>query len=198
MLKRTLFAVLITACAAHADSVPILQHTQECNPPGRAQQEVRLEFTITETGAVANPHIVQSSGNAEADAYVLQCFANHVYKPATHNDVPVAFAAHDSFMWGVRVEEMTGERRAIAKLERDADYRCRKLYPMDRRFLTTEHISLVVLSRKEGGEIQMAVTQSAGERADKNAVACLKEILKDHDDLPATFAEGITINWSHR
>jgi len=52
-------------------------------------------------------------------------------------------------------------------------------------------------ARNEAGEVQTIVSQSASERADKNAMACLKDILKDHDDLPATFSRGIAVDWSH-
>jgi len=200
MLKRTLLAFVLAAGAAHAeaDTKPMLQGIHECDPPGLADnQEVKLAFTVTESGAITDMHVVQSSGSADADERVMKCVARYTYKPATHNGVPVAHPTDFIFHWA-RAADLEGVRKAFALLERDADRRCHKLYPIDRKLTAlTQPISLIVVSRNEAGEVQTIVSQSASERADKNAMACLKDILRDHHDLPATFSRGIAVDWSH-
>jgi len=201
MLKRAFIVLVLTAGAAQADTDtrPMLQAIHECTPPGYADhQEVKVAFTVTETGAITDMHVVQSSGNADVDEHVMNCVALYTYKPATHNGVPVSSPENFNFHWD-RVADLEGDARAFARLERDVDRRCHKLYPIDRNLYDlTQPISLVVVSRDATGEVKMAVTQSAGEKADRNAIACLKDILKDHDDLPMAFSRGVAIDWSHR
>ena len=201
MLKRALIAFVLPAGAAHADTytAPMLQAIHECTPPGFADpQDVKLAFTVTETGAITDMHVVHSSGNADADERVMACVAQYTFKPATHNGVPVARPDDFIFHWA-RVADLEGDDKAFARLERDVDRRCHKLYPIDRNLYDlTQPISLVVVSRDATGEVKMAVSQSAGEKADRNAIACLKDILKDHDDLPVAFSRGVAIDWSHR
>jgi TonB family protein len=200
MLKRVLLASVLAAGAAHAeDTKPMLQSISECDMPYHFEpQEVKLAFTVTETGTVADIRVVQSSGNAEADERVEKCVSKYTYKPATHDGAPVAHPETFTFHSAL-IEDIEGERKAYALLERDADRRCHKLYPIDRNFFdSTRPISLVVVTRQTPGEVQMTVTQSAGEKADRNAIACLKELLKDHNDLPASFSRAIAIDWLHR
>ncbi len=201
MLKRALLAAAFAAGAAQAetDTTPMLQTIRECpQPPLVGRQEAKVAFTVTETGAIADMHVVESSGSAEADERVMKCVAGYSYRPATHNGVPVSAPEHFDFRWG-RLQDLEGERHAYAALEYDADRRCHKLYPIDRRFFSgSQPISLVIISRQDAGEVQTSIAQSAGEKADKNAVTCLKDIVKDHSDLPASFARTIAIDWSHR
>ncbi len=201
MLKRVLMLTVLAAAAAHAETVtaPMLQGIHECDRPGRGEaRELKLAFTVTETGTVQDIRIVQSSGDASEDERAKQCVAQFTFKPATRDGVPVAHPWGIAFHWGHQ-RDAAGDHRAFSRLERDADRRCHKLYPVDATFLNqAQPISLVVITRLPSGEVQMLVTQSAGDRADKNAVACLKAILPDHEDLPASFSRGIAINWSHR
>ena len=200
MFKRTLFACVFAAGAAHAaDTPPMLSEMKECpQPPLVGRQEAKVAFTVTEAGAITDMHVVESSGSADADERVMKCVASYSFRPATHDGVAVAAPYHFPYHWG-RLQDMEGEQHAYAELERDADHRCHKLYPLDRRFFSeTQPISLVVISRQEQGDVQMAISQSAGEKADRNAIRCLQDILKAHDDLPAQFARTISINWSHR
>ena len=203
MLKRALLAFVLAAGAAHADTVtdtkPMLQGIHECDRPGPIDKlEVKLAFTVTETGAITDMHVVESNGSADADARVMKCVALYTYKPATHNGVPVA--APTTFIFhSALLQEMEGDRKAFARLESDADRRCHKLYPIDRRLTyLAQPISLVVVSRSASGDVQMTITQSAGEKLDRNAMACLKDIMKGHDDLPAAFSRVIAVDWSHR
>ena len=203
MLKRTLLAFALAAGAAHADTVtdtaPMLQGIHECDRPGPIDKlEVKLAFTVTETGAITDMHVVASNGSADDNARVMKCVALYTYKPATHNGVPVARSTKFIFH-SAPIEEMEGDHRAFALLERDADRRCHKLYPIDRKLTyLAQPISLVVVNRSASGDVEMTISQSAGEKMDKNAMACLKDILKDHDDLPATFSRVIAVDWSHR
>lgn len=202
MLKRALLACVLAAGAAQAetDTKPALLGIHECESPGRAdRQEVTLGFIVSESGTPTDLRILQSSGNAEVDQRVTSCVARFTYRPATHNGVAVASPYQFTYHWTSDLSEMPeGIRKAFARLEHDADRRCRRLYPLDRLAPDLpQPISLVVVSRDEAGVVQMAITQSAGERADKNAMACLKEILPEHDDLPAHFSRRISIDWSH-
>jgi len=205
MLKRSLFACVLAPLAmaaayADTDTKPMLSAMHECTtpPPPVGRQQATVGFTITETGAITDMHIVESSDNADADERVMKCVAQNTFRPATHNGVPVAAPYRFPYHWG-RLQDLTGDKHAFAALEHDADHRCHKLYPIDRRFFVpTQPITLVVISRQEPGNVQMAIAQSAGDKADKNAIRCLQDILKDHDDLPAQFARTISIDWSHR
>jgi TonB family protein len=201
MLKRLLFAVLCVTGVARADTdtPPVVNAIAPCvDPKMDASQSAKLSYRITETGTVENIKILQSSGDPRTDERIVACVAGWTYKPATHNGVPVAFTKTTDYHGG-RIQEMTGDRRAFADLERDADRRCQKLYPVNRKFMDTTHpLSLVTVTRLQSGEVQTTITGSAGERADKNAMACLKEIVKDHEDLPAVFTRTIAVDWSHR
>jgi TonB family protein len=201
MLKRLLFAVLCATGAARADTdtPPVLNAIPPCvDPRMDASQSVKLSYRITETGVVENITITQSSGDPRVDERVVACVAHWTYRPATHNGVAVAVPKIFTYH-GARIEDLTGDRKAFADLERDADKRCQKLYPVKREFLDTAHtLSLVAIARLPSGEVQTTIEGSAGERADKNAMACLKDIVKNHDDLPATFKRTIAVDWSHR
>ncbi len=201
MLKRLLFAVLCATGAARADTdtMAVVDAMPACVDPNMdVSQSVKLSYRVTATGAVEDIKVIQSSGDPRADERVVSCVAHWIYKPATHNGVPVAVTRTTDYH-GARIEEMTGDRKAFAELERDADKRCQKLYPLKREFMDTAHtLSLVIITRLPSGEVQTAIAGSAGERADKNAMACLKDIVKDHENLPATFARTIAVDWSHR
>jgi TonB family protein len=205
MLKRIALALLCataatSAAAADTDTKPVLAGIKECSTPPRVPDSgaVKLSFRVTETGAVEDVRVETSSGNADSDARAAKCVAGNTYHPATHNGVPVAAPMVFNYHWG-RVEEMTGDKRAFAALERDADRRCHKLFPIDRRFdLPGQPITLVGIARLPSGEIQTKIIQSAGPKPDANAVKCMLEIVHDHDDLPATFVRTISIDWSHR
>ena len=201
MLKRLLFAVLCATGAARADTdtLPVVNAIPPCfHPHMDSSQSVKLSYRITETGTVENIEVVRSSGDPHVDEGVVAFVAQWTYKPATHNGVPVAFTKKTDYHGG-RIEEMTGDRKAFAALERDADKRCQKLFPVNYNFMDTTHtLSLVTVARLPSGEVQTTITGSAGERADKNAMACLKTIVKEHDDLPAVFTRTIAVDWSHR
>ena len=200
MLKRTLLACALAAGAAHAaDTRPMVSEIRDCaGPPLVGRQEAKVAFTITESGAIADMHVVESSGSTAVDEIVMKCVAGFSFRPATHDGVAVAAPFHYNYRWA-KLEQMEGARHAFAEFERDADHRCYRLYPVDKRFFNFAHpISLVLISRTEPGDVQMAVTQSAGDKADHNAIHCLSDILKDHDDLPAQFAREISIDWTHR
>lgn len=52
---------------------------------------VRLTLSITENGSIADASVVQSSGNAELDAYIINWVRmNWVYRPALRNGVAIA------------------------------------------------------------------------------------------------------------
>jgi len=200
MLKRILFASVLVAGAARAeDTKPVLQGISECNISHHNIKEVKLAFTVSTTGTVQDIQVEQSSGNAGADEEVAKCVSRYTYKPATHNGVPVTHPESYTFHQAYIPEMEDGDHKAFAKLERDADRRCHKLFPIDRRFFTgSQPISLVDVTRQNGGEPQLTIRQSAGETADRNAIACLKKILPDHEDLPANFSRGIAVDWAHR
>ncbi len=152
---------------------------------------------VSETGTVSDAHVTKSSGNSRSDERLIQCVLRQTYKPATHNGVPVAspfyWEPHEAYL-----QELTGTPHAFAEMEHDIDHRCHKLYPVDRRFfIASNPISMVTVTRLESGEVQTAITQSAGEKADKNAIRCVQDILKDHQDLPAVFARTFTVDWFH-
>ncbi|MDR3526861.1 MAG: TonB family protein [Rhizomicrobium sp.] len=199
MLKRTLFACLLaTGAAQAADTPPMLLGHHECiAPPQVGRQEAKVGFTITESGAITDMHIIESSGSADADARVMKCIEGYSYKPATHNGIAVAAPFHENYRWA-RLRDMEGDRHAFGEFERDIDHRCHKLYPVDRRFfVASQPLSLVNVTRLEGGEVHTSIVQSAGEKADKNAIRCIEDILKDHSDLPAVFSRSFQIDWWH-
>lgn len=200
MLKRLLFAILCATGAARAENTPaVVSAMPSCiDPRMEASQSVKLTYRVTETGTVEDVKVVQSSGDPRVDERVVACVSGWTYKPATRDGVPVAVSRTTSYHGG-RIEDMSGDRKAFADLERDADKRCQKLYPVRREFLDTSHLlSLVIVARLPSGDVQTAIAGSAGERADKNAMACLKDIVKDHEDLPASFTRTIAVDWSHR
>jgi TonB family protein len=203
MLKRTLFlcslaSLAVGAAYADSDTKPVEIGRHECTLSHTSDpMKVDLGYTITAMGKVTDVRVLHSSGNTSADERFVDCVAGKTYTPATHNGVAVDYPTHTVIHWG-RVEDLEGSQKAFAILERDADRRCHKLYPIDRRFMNpTRIISRITISRQDGGEMQFAVTQSAGEKQDSNAVRCLKEILNDHDDLPSTFARDFEVNWAH-
>ncbi|NIK88320.1 TonB family protein [Rhizomicrobium palustre] len=199
MLKRILMASLLMAGAAHAaDTRPVLLSIKECGMHKYNEPlEAKLGFTVTATGAVTDMHVLKSSGNATFDEQVARCVSGYTYKPASHDGVPVA--APDTFNFHqAEVRDLEGDSKAFSDLERDADKRCHKLYPPDRKFMGPQTISIVVVSRKNGGEVETKVMQSAGEKADRNAEICLKKLVADHEELPTTFSRGIAVDWSHR
>ena len=203
MLKRTLFACLLAPlalAAAQADTTPpMLSGMKECaSPPTRIDSEAKVGFTVSESGVISDMHIITSSGDADTDQKVMRCVSAFTFRPATRDGVAVA-APHVFSYHSARLQDLKGEPHAFADLEHDADRRCHKLYPIDRRFFDTTHpISLVVVSRQEPGKVQMGIVQSAGEKADRNAMRCLQDLLSDHDDLPAQFARTFSIDWTHR
>jgi len=206
MLKRIALALLCasavvatSAAAADVDTKPTVALYKECSVPhGSAPVEVTVRFKVTETGAIEDMTVVKSSGDTSVDERVAKCVASFTYKPATHNGVPVAaYTTHDYRSADIR--DMTGAHHAFAGFERDIDRRCHKLYPIDRRLdLAGQPITLVAVARLASGEIQTKIMQSAGSKPDAQAVKCVLEIIKDHDDLPATFVRTFSINWAHR
>ena len=201
MLKRIALALLCATGVARADTdtKPVLAGIKECDAPRTpASGAVNLVFKVTEAGAVEDVRVEKSSGDAGADERAAKCVAAYTYRPATRNGVPVAAPTAFNYHWGY-IPEMEGEAKAYAVLERDADHRCHKLYPIDRRFdLPGQPITLVAVARLTSGEIQTKIVQSAGPKPDTNAIKCMLEIVKDHADLPATFARTISVDWSHR
>lgn len=199
MLKKLfLTALLLSTSAYAADTRPTLATIKECTPPkGSDPIAVKVGFTVQPDGKLTDMHVITSSGNTDVDEHVMKCVAGYVFKPATHDGVAVA--APDTFEFHqARLEDMTGDRYAFGKLERDADRRCHKLFPINRNFLTGNTISLVGVHRKEGGAYQLAILQSANATLDEKAIACLNKILPDHEELPATFTRAISVDWSHR
>jgi len=206
MLKRIALALLFasavvatSAAAADVDTKPVLAGIKECDAPRTpASGAVDLIFTVTETGTVTDVRVTKSSGDEGSDARAAKCVAAYSYHPATRNGVAVAAQTVFKYHWGY-IPEMEGEHKAFAVLERDADRRCHKLYPIDRRFdLPGQPITLIAVARLASGEIQTKIMQSAGPKPDAQAAKCVLEIIKDHDDLPATFVRTLSINWSHR
>lgn len=201
MLKRLMVACLCLTGAARADTdtPPVLTGIHECRLPRLGEvQSVKLAFLVTETGTVEDVNVVQTSGNPQGDRIAAECIAGWTYKPATHNGVPVSRAVVYTYHWGAIVD-MTGDEKAFAELERDVDRRCPELYPVNRAFLATRYaVTMVTLARLPSGELQTAIVGSAGETADKQAVACVKDLVTEsgHADLPAVFSRTLTIKWS--
>lgn len=207
MLKTISYAlagallVAANAAAADVDTKPQFAGLKECDAPTvPSEGHAKFEFKVTAAGTVEDMKVVQSSGNPDSDAKAAKCVAGYTFKPATHNGVPVDGVGHFSFNFGTRIADMEdGPRKAFHVLERDADRRCQKLYPINVKFdLTGQPISLVTIARLKSGEIQTKIMQSAGETADAHAVKCLTELVRGHDDLPAEFVRTISIDWSHR
>jgi TonB family protein len=203
MLNRMTLALacaIVAAGAAYADTdtKPVLTGLKECDPPRVPEGgQVKLAFKVTETGAVVDVKIAVSSGDAGSDERAAKCVAKYIYTPATHNGVAVAAFTTFDYHWG-RLADMTGERKAFARLERDADRRCQRLYPIDKHFdLTGQPITLVAVARLPSGEVQTKIVQSAGSKADANATKCVVHLIADHEDLPAVFTRTISVDWSH-
>ena len=202
MLKRIALALLcLTGTAnAAADTAPILVGIKECDVAEgtTGPLEVTIRFKVTETGALEDFSVVKSSGNPALDARIITCTAGFTYKPATHDGVAVSAYAERNYNSSY-VPDLTGEQRAFAKLEEDADARCRGLFPIDRRFdLRGNAITLVGVARLPSGEVQTKIMQSAGPKPDANAVKCLLKLVPQHIDLPAAFVRMIAVDWSHR
>lgn len=201
MLKRVLFACLLAMGAAHAgtDTRPVLIGWHDCTMPRTGDpKKIKLAIEITETGKVQNVRVVETSGDSHVDELAANCVSGWTYKPATHDGVPVAHKMTTEYHWG-RVEDLEGNAKAFAKLERDADRRCHRLYPVNASFLPPgQAVSLVSVARLPSGEVQTTIAGSAGETADKHAVDCLLDLVKDHDDLPPVFARTIAVDWSHK
>jgi TonB family protein len=201
MLKRIALALLCATGVARADTdtKPVLAGIKECAAPRTpASGAVSLVFKVTEAGTVEDVRVEKSSGDAGSDERAAKCVAGYTYHPATHNGVPVAAQTVFHYHWGY-IPDMEGDAKAYAVLERDAEHRCHKLFPVDRRLdLPGQPITLVEVARLASGEVQTKIVQSAGPKADANAIKCMAEIVKDHTDLPATFARTLSIDWSHR
>lgn len=207
MLKQTLVAlacsgVLLTGAAlADTDMHPHLAGIKACDAPRTpADGHVKLLIKVSATGAVEDVQVEETSGNETSDRQAAKCAAGYTWTPASHNGVAVAGVVHFSYNFGGRISDLPdGPRKAFHVLERDADFRCRRLYPIDPRTdIGNQPITLVTVVRLKSGEIQTKVMQSAGERADANAVKCVTKLVAEHDDLPAEFARTIAVDWSHR
>ncbi|GAA0566943.1 TonB family protein [Rhizomicrobium electricum] len=205
MNKRIWLALACTSIlasgAALADTHPRLAGIKECDAPNSpADGHVRFLVKVSATGVVEDVQVAESSGDASSDRRAAKCVAGYSWTPATHNGEAVEGVAHFTFNFGVRVGDLAdGPRKAFHVLERDADRRCRKLYPIDPRLdIGGQPITLVAVARLKDGEIQTKVMQSAGEKADAAAVKCVTKLVADHDDLPAEFARTIAVDWSHR
>jgi TonB family protein len=207
MLKQSLLAlactgVLVTGAAlADTDTHPHLAGIKACDAPRTPEDgHVKLLIKVSATGAVEDVQVEQSSGNEASDQRAAKCAAGYSWTPATHNGVAVAGVVHFSFNFDARISDLPdGPRKAFHVLERDADTRCRRLYPIDPRTdLGSQPITLVAVARLKDGEIQTKVMQSAGERADAAAVKCVTKLVAEHDDLPAEFARTIAVDWSHK
>jgi TonB family protein len=204
MLKRVLPALLGAALltgAALADTPPTLGGIKECDGPRLPEGgHTTVGFKVTAAGAAEDFKVIESSGNTDSDERVVKCVAGYSWKPATHDGVAVDGTTTFTFNFGQRIADMEdGPRKAFHVLERDADRRCRKLYPIDPRFdLGGQPITLVAVARLKSGEIVTKVMQSAGAKADAKAVKCVTELVKGHDDLPAEFVRTISVDWSHR
>lgn len=206
MLKRMCLAlacagVFVTG-AALADTHPKLAGIKECDNAPHSPKDglVKLLVKVTAAGTVEDVSVAESSGDAAADQRAAKCVAAYSWTPATHNGTPVDGVVHFTYGIGAPLNEMAeGPRKAFHVLERDADRRCPKLFPIDPRVdLGNQPITLVTVARLKSGEIQTKVMQSAGEKADANAVKCVTKLVAEHDDLPAEFARTIAVNWSHR
>lgn len=203
MLKYALLAgvCLMGAASADADTVPVLNGFKECSLPRVSDAErLRYSMRITAEGKVADAKIVQSSGDAHYDEAVLACISSWTYKPATHNGQPVEYvAANRTFVMVWENDEKA--HQPIGRLKYDIDHRCHKLYPVKAYDLKPGHnIALVNVTRLPSGEVQTEVTQSAGTKADKQAVTCIKALVADpdHADLPSTFSHTFEVRWEQR
>jgi TonB family protein len=189
MLKYVLLAsvCLMGAAWAESDTAPVLTGYKECS------------MRITAEGTVAGAEIVESSGDTKYDQAAVECVSRWTYKPATHDGKPVEHQV--VFAFGTHLEGSPEDHKPFNSLKRDIDRRCHKLYPVKPYDLKPGHnISLVTVARLPSGEIQAQVTQSAGERPDKQAVACVKALIADpdHADLPPTFAHTFEVRWEQR
>jgi TonB family protein len=208
MNKRTWLALACTsilasgAALADTDTHPRLAGIKECDnaPQSPKGGHVRLLVKVTAAGAVDGITVAETSGDADADERAAKCVAKYSWTPATHNGVAVDGVARFTYGFGVQISDLAdGPRKAFHLLERDADRRCRKLYPLDPRIdLGSQTTTLVTVARLKDGEIQTKVMQSAGEKADANAVKCVTKLVQEHDDLPAEFVRTIGVTWEHR
>lgn len=203
MLKHVLLAgacLMGAAYAADTDTVPVLTGYKECSlPRPDGVERARVRVHITAEGKVASAELIETSGDAKYDKAAIDCMMQWTYKPATHNGQPVEFVAVREF--GIHREDSPEDHKPFSSLKRDIDRRCHKLYPVKAYDLKPGHnISLVTVSRSAAGELRMEVSQSAGERADKQAVSCIKALIadSDHADLPASFVHTFEVRWEQR
>jgi TonB family protein len=203
MLKRVSLALACAAVfttAALADTSPVMAGLRECDLPTVPEGgHVRFEFKVSAAGVVSDVKVLESSGNAGSDARAAKCVASYTWKPATHDGQPVDGIGHYALNFGARIQDLEGAERAFMLLERDADRRCHKLFPIDRRFdLPGQPITLVAVARLASGEVQTKIMQSAGAKADANATKCMLQLVGDRTDLPTTFVRTFSVDWSHR
>ena len=61
--------------------------------------ESRLRFTVTESGDVRDPVVVQSSGNANLDGAALRCVTTWTYHPGVKDGKPIAESREAEVIW---------------------------------------------------------------------------------------------------
>ena len=71
----------------------------------RAEGKTILGFTISETGATKDVHVVTSSGNQALDDAAVACAGRWLYRPASQNGKPVAVPWKAQVIWSLNFPE---------------------------------------------------------------------------------------------
>lgn len=202
MLKYAFIAGACLMAAAHADAdtAPVMLGHADCGlPQVTAENNVRMRVHITAEGTVDGVKVLESSGKPELDETIVKCVSSYKFQPATHNGTAVAYETTRVFH--TMREETWNKLAGFSAVEYDLNKRCHKLYPVKAVDLPPGRTSsMVTVSRDQAGEVRVEVTGTAGAIANKQAVACVKDILKDsaHADLPASFTRTFEVRWSPR
>lgn len=161
---------------------------------------VRLAFTITDKGTVADPKVDVSSGYPELDAAALACVKDWRYRPAMQNGQPISVPWMAVVNWSLSTPEqaLLNQARAQAlaqamKALNNEASRC--LYASDAAKIAPPEFDGMTMLRvgvPNGGDAQISIFASSGNAAlDEIAVACFR-------NAPSLKKVGALVNDGHQ
>ena len=144
---------------------------------------VRLAFTITDKGTVADPKVDVSSGYPELDAAALACVKDWRYRPAMQNGKPISVPWMAVVNWSLSTPEQAQLNQALAQALAQAmkalnNEASRCLYASDAAKIAPpgfDGMTMLSLGFHNGGDGQVSIKFSSGNAAlDEIAAACFR------------------------
>lgn len=148
---------------------------------------VKLEFTITEQGTVANPAVVESSGYPALDAAALACVPHWRYRPAMQSGAAVAVR------WKAQIRF---ESTAFRELGNNASTCLKQAVVANQAAIASAGRTELSIRIPATGPAQVTITQSSGSsRLDALAVDCYSKAAPKPDAAPGNTEAAVEQNY---